>query len=110
MAGCQGSLKKSVSLFDDQIDRALKSDSEFSRTGHAGNLRGSKATSLAYLGIVYIRQGRASDALKSVDLAFAEANKANVPSTVVGNVVKIGRAVAQATGDKEAIEKWAQRS
>lgn len=106
----EDSLQKSISLFDSQIDRAVKSDSEFSRTGHAGNLRGSKAISLAYLGIVYVRQGRTSDALKSVDLAFAEANKANVPPPVVRNVVKIGRAVAQATGDKEAIEKWAQRS
>lgn len=106
----EDSLQKSVSLFDSQIDRALKSDSEFSRTGHAGNLRGSKAISVAYLGIVYVRQGRASEALKSVDLAFAEASKPNVPSTVVGNVVKIGRAVARATSDKDAIEKWAQRS
>jgi hypothetical protein len=42
---------------------------------------------------------------KAKDLAFAEASKPNVPSTFVGNVVKIGRAVAQATGDKDAIEK-----
>jgi tetratricopeptide (TPR) repeat protein len=31
-------LHKSLSLFDSQIDRALKSDSEFFRTEHAGNL------------------------------------------------------------------------
>lgn len=104
------SLQKSVSLFDPQIDRAMKSDSEFSRTEHAGNLRGSKAMSLAYLGIVYLREGRHVDALKAVDLAFGEANQPNVSPTVVGSVVKIGRSIAQATGDKDAIAKWSQRS
>ncbi len=99
------SLQKSVSLFDQQIDGAMKSGSEFSRTGHAGNLRGSKAISLAYLGIVYIREGRTADALQIADLAFAEANKPNVPSEVVTSVVRIGRSIAQATGDKNAIAK-----
>ena len=56
------SLQKSVSLFDPQIEKAMKSDSEFSRTELAGNLRGSKAESLAYLGIVYLREGRNADA------------------------------------------------
>ena len=56
------SLQKSVSLFDPQIDRAMKSDSEFSRTDLTGNLRGSKAVSLAYLGIVNLREGRTADA------------------------------------------------
>ncbi len=68
------SLQKSVSLFDPQIGRAMKSDNEFRRTEHAGNLRGSKAISLAYLGIVHLSEGRTADALKTVDLAFAEAN------------------------------------
>jgi tetratricopeptide (TPR) repeat protein len=104
------SLQKSVSLFNQQIDRAMKSDSEFMRTGHAANLGGSKAMSLAYLGIVYVREGRLGDALQSADLAFSEASKANVRSTVTNSVVKIGRLIAEATGDKNAIAKWAQRN
>src|SRR5262249_20215380 len=63
------SLQKSVSLFDPQIESAMKADSEFSRTGHAGNLRGSKAISLTYLGIVYLREGRTADALRTADTA-----------------------------------------
>ena len=55
------------------MDRCGTSCNEFSRTQHAGNVRGSKAVSLAYLGIVYLREGRTADALKTVDLAFAEA-------------------------------------
>lgn len=104
------SLQKSVSLFDPQIDRAVKSDSEFNRTEHAGHLRGSKATSLAYLGIVYLREGRPSDALKTADLAYAEAKQPNVSSTVVSGVVEIGRSIAQVTGDRDAIAKWSQRN
>ena len=104
------SLQKSLSLFDSQIDKALKSDSEFFRTEHAGNLRGSKATSLAYLGIVYVREGRTAEALKTVDLAYAEAKKPNVSQSFLSEVVQIGRSIAQVTGDKDAIAKWSQRS
>ena len=104
------SLQKSVSIFDSQIDKALKSDSEFFRTEHAGNLRGSKATSLAYLGIVYVREGRTADALKTVDLAYGEAKKPNASPSFVSEVVQIGRSIAQVTGDKDAIAMWSQRS
>ena len=104
------SLQKSLSLCDSQIDKALNSDSEFFRTEHAGNLRGSKATSLAYLGIVYVREGRTADALKTVDLAYAEAKKPNVSPSFVSEVVQIGRLIAQSTGDKDAIAKWSERS
>ena len=104
------SLQKSLSLFDSQIDKALKSDSEFVRTEHAGNLRGSKATSLAYLAIVYVRDGRTADALKTADLAYDEAKKPNVSPSFVSEVVQIGRSIAQATSDKGAIAKRSQRS
>ena len=103
------SLQKSVSLFDPQIEKAMKSDSEFSRTTHAGNLRGSKAISLAFLGIVYLREGRTADALSIVDSAFDEANRPNVDPTVLGSVVQIGRSVAQAAGDQSATAKWSRR-
>jgi tetratricopeptide (TPR) repeat protein len=103
------SLQKSVSLFDPQIESAMKSDSEFSRTGHAGNLRGSKAMSLAYLGIVCLREGRTADALRTADSAFAEANQPNVPSTIARSIVQIGRSIAQTIGDKNAVAKWSQR-
>jgi tetratricopeptide (TPR) repeat protein len=104
------SLQKSVSLFGPQIEKALKSESEFSRTEHAGNLLGSKAISLAYLGIVYLREGRTADALKTAELAYAEAKRPNVSPTFVSAVVKIGRSIAQASGDEDSIAKWSQRN
>ena len=104
------SLKKSVSLFDPQIEKAMKSESEFSRTEHAGNLLGSKARSIAYLAIVYLREGRTPEALKTAELAYDEATQPHVSSTFVSEVVKVGRAIAQASGDEDAVAKWSQRS
>lgn len=63
-----------------------------------------------HLGIVYVREGRTADALQTVDLAYAEAKKPNVSPSFISEVVQIGRSIAQATGDKDAIAKWSQRS
>jgi tetratricopeptide (TPR) repeat protein len=104
------SLNKSVALFDPQIERALKSDSEFGRTGHAGNLLGSKARSLSYLAIVYLREGRTAEALKASELAYGEATRPHVHSTFVNEVLKVGSSIAQQSGDEGAIAKWSQRS
>jgi tetratricopeptide (TPR) repeat protein len=104
------SLKKSVTLFDPQIERALKSDSEFSRTEHAGNLIGSKARSLSYLAIVYLRESRIPEALQAAELANEEANRPHVPAMFANEVVKLGRSIAQESGDERAIAKWLQRN
>ena len=99
------SLKKSVSLFDPQIEKAIKSENEFSRTERAGNLLGSKARSIAYLGIVYLREGRTAEALKTAELAYYKATQPHVSSAFVSEVVKVGRSIAQASGDEDAIHK-----
>ena len=99
------SLKKSVSIFDPQIEKAMKSENEFSRTEHAGNLLGSKARSIAYLGIVYLREGRTAEALKTAELAYYKATQPHVSSAFVSEVVKVGRSIAQASGDEDAIHK-----
>jgi tetratricopeptide (TPR) repeat protein len=104
------SLHKSVALFDPQIDRALKSDSEFGRTELAGNLLGSKAKSLSYLATVYLRQGRTAEALKAAERAYEEATRPHVQATFVNEVVNVGSSIAQQSGDEGAIARWAQRS
>lgn len=104
------SMKKSVELFDPQIERALKSESEFSRTEHAGNLLGSKALSLAYLAVVYLREDRSSDALKASELAYETVTRPHVQATFLNQVVKVGNMIAQESGDKGAIAQWSQRS
>ena len=104
------SLKKSVSLFDPQIEQALKSDLEFARTEHAGNLRGAKALGLVDLAAVYFREELASEALKTAELAYEEATKPHVPPSYLNLTVKVGSSISQAVGDKEALEKWSKRA
>jgi tetratricopeptide (TPR) repeat protein len=104
------SLRKSVALFDPQIERALKSDSEFSRTEHAGNLIGSKARSLSYLAIVYLREGLTTEALKAAELAYEEVTRPHVQATFLNEAVKVGNSIAQESRDEGAIAKWSQRS
>jgi len=96
----EGSLKKSVALFDLQIERALKSDSEFSRTEHAGNRIGSKARSLSYLGTVYLREGRKAEAFKAAEVAYEEVIRPHVQATFLSEVVRVGISIAQASGDQ----------
>jgi tetratricopeptide (TPR) repeat protein len=103
------SLNKSVALFNPQIERALKSDSEFSRTEHAGNLLGGKARSLSYLAIVYLREGRTTEALKAAELAYGEATRPHVQATFVNEVLKVGSSIAQQSGDESAVARWSQR-
>ena len=106
----EDSLKKSISLFDAQIELALKSDDDFWRTEHAGNLIGSKARSLVYLGIVYLRQGRKTEALATAETAYETATKPQVPASFVSDVVMIGLAIAKASGDEKAISQWSLRT
>jgi tetratricopeptide (TPR) repeat protein len=103
------SFKKSVSLFDAQIDKALNSDNEFVRTEHVGNLYRGKARSLAYMAVVYLREGRPVEALKTADLAYNVVTQPNVPPKFATEIVQVGRMIAQATGDEDAMAKWSQR-
>ncbi len=102
------SLKRSVSLFDPQIEKVMKSDSQVIRSEVGGMLRGSKARSLAYLAIVYLREGRTPESLKTADLAYTQAALPDVPAAFLTDVVNIGRSIAQATGDEDAIVKWSR--
>ena len=61
--GAEEPLQKAVSIFDEQIGLAVKSDSEFMRTQHANNLRMSQDVALNLLGVVYFREQRLADAL-----------------------------------------------
>jgi hypothetical protein len=105
----EDSLKRSISLFDPQIEKALKSDMEFWRTEHTGNLIGSKARSLAYLGIVYLREGRKLEGLQTAEIAYNTATRPHVPPSFLSEVVKVGLSIAKASGDENAISQWSVR-
>jgi tetratricopeptide (TPR) repeat protein len=109
-AAAEDSLKKSISLFDATIERRRKWDKESGGAEFAGPPIGLKATTLAYLGIVYLREGRVSDALKTSDTAWDTVMQPHVPSSFQSGVVKLGLAIAQASGDENAISEWTLRS
>ena len=50
-----------------------------------------------------------AEALKTAELAYNEATQHHVPNTFYNEVVKIGRSIAQASGDGGAAAKWSQR-
>ncbi len=105
----EDSLKTSLSLFDERIAKAMKSTDTLTRTGYAGHLRGSKSRTLAYLAIVYMREGHTTEALATADLAYDQSTQPHVPASFLTEVVKVGRSIAFASGDNAAIAKWSQR-
>jgi len=58
---------------------------------------------------VYLREARTAEALKAAELAYNEATEEHVPATFYNEVVKVGRSIAQASGDGDAVAKWSQR-
>lgn len=104
------SLKTSISLFDERIEKALKSANTETRSEYAGHLRGSKARSVAYLAFVYLREGQVKEAIQTADLAYEAATGPNVPVAFLNEVVKLGRSIAQASGDESAIAMWSRRA
>jgi tetratricopeptide (TPR) repeat protein len=104
------SLQKSVSLFDEQIVRAVKSDSDFMRNEHASNLRMSQDLSLNLLAVVYFREQRSDEALRLLERAYEQATTFHAPANVVRQIVETGKGISQSTGDDDAIAAWSRRS
>ena len=103
------SLLKSISLFDPQIAAGEKSDAAL----HAQlslNYRGSQSQSCALLAVVYFGEGRVQDALATVEKAYDEVTKYKLAAKFQNNVVKIGKAIADASGDSAAQRTWSQRN
>ena len=58
---------------------------------------------------MYLREGRTTEALKVVELAYKEASRPHVQATFLNEVLKVGSAIAQQSGDEGALAQWAQR-
>jgi len=99
-----------VTLGDEQIERATKSDSEFMRDEHANNLRMSQDLALNLLAAVYFRAQRPAEALKLLERAYEQATKFPAPVNVVRQIVETGRGISQSTGDAAAMAAWSGRS
>ncbi len=103
------SLLKSISLFDPQIAAGEKSDAELHmQLSH--NYRGSQSLSYALLAVVYLREGRTQEALATVGKAYDEVTKYKLAPEFHNQVVKIGKAIADASDDSAAQQTWSQRN
>ena len=108
-AAAEQSLLKSVALFDPQIAAREKSDAEVDLQ-FSLNYRGSQSRSYALLAVVYFREGRTQDALNTIEKAYDEVTKYNIPPQYRTEVENIGKSIANASGDAAAEKLWSQRS
>jgi len=103
------SLLKSIPLFDPQIAAGDKFDAEM-HLQTSGNYRGSQSLSYALLAAVYFREGRAQDALVTIEKAYDEVTKYKLAPRYHNEVVSIGKAIADASADSAAQRTWSQRN
>ena len=103
------SLLKSISLFDPQIAAGEESGSQF-RMEMTRNYRGSQSLSYALLAVVFSHEGRIQEALAAVEKAYDEVTKYRLAPQFHNEVVKIGKAIADASDDSAAQRTWSQRN
>ncbi len=103
-------LEKSIQIFDEQIERALRSDSEFMKNEHSKNLKMSEASAREYLAAAYFQDGRTSDAMEMMEKAYQEAVQSNASSGMIQQIIEAGRAASASLGDAESKAKWDART
>ena len=104
------SLEKSITIFGEQIDRALRSDSEFSRNEHSKNLKMSDAWTRNLLAVAYFRDGRETEAMETLEKAYQEAVESSADAPMIQQIIEAGRVVSDSLGDAAAMEKWKART
>jgi len=108
--GAEESLQKAVTIFEQQIDSAIHSDSDFMRTQQANHLRASDDEALNFLAVAYFREQRSGDALPLLERAYNQGVKYDAPPKILEVIVSNGVAVAAAAGDTAAAATWSQRA
>jgi tetratricopeptide (TPR) repeat protein len=103
------SLEKSIAIFGEQIDRALHSDSEFSKNGHSKNLKMSDALARNLLALAYFRDGRETEAMETLEKAYQEAVQSNASAEMIQQIIEAGRIISDSIGDAAAQVKWDAR-
>jgi len=102
------SLLKSIALFDPLIAALEKRDTRLD-AGFSSLYRGSQSLSSAQLAVVYFREGRIQDALRTAEVAYGEVTKYNLAPQYRNEVENIGKAIANASADSAAQEVWSRR-
>jgi len=103
-------LQKSVSIFDDQIDRASKSDTDFVRNEMANDYRMSQDSAMYLLAVVYFREKRNAEALQLLERAYTQATQFHAPAPIVKKIVDVGLTVSVGSGDLSSGLTWSKRA
>jgi len=104
------SLEKSIEMFDQQIEKALRSDSEFLKNEHSKNLKMSEARSRNLLATAYFWDGRKKEAMETLEKSYQEALQSNATREMIQQIIENGRTAARLMGDAAAQEKWDART
>lgn len=102
------SLLKSIALFDQQIAAGEKRDAE-RQTQFSSKYHGPQSENYSLLAVVYLREGRVQDALKTVETAYDQATKYDLAPRYREEVENVGKAIANASGNADAQKTWSQR-
>jgi tetratricopeptide (TPR) repeat protein len=103
-------LEKSIEIFDEQIDKAVHSDSEFMRNGHSKNLMMSEALARNLLAAAYFRDGRQAEAMEMLERAYEEAIKSSATPEMIKQIVQSGQTASEIMQDGTAKAKWGARA
>lgn len=106
----EAALEQSVSIFDEQIEQALHSDSEFLRNEHSRHLKMSEAHSRNLLASAYFWDGRKKEAMETLEQAYQEALQSSATPEMTRQIIENGRTAARLMGDAAAQEKWEGRT
>lgn len=103
-------LEKSIRIFDEQIDRAVHSDSDFMKNEHSKNLKMSQAQARNLLAAAYFRDGRQNEALETLEKAYQEAIQSSATPEMIQGIIDSGRIASAALGDATSKAKWDART
>jgi len=103
-------LEKSIKIFDEQIDNAMHSDSDFVRNEQSKNLKMSEAQARNLLGAAYFRDSRQAEAMEMLEKAYQEAIQSSATPAMIQQIIESGRTAAKLIGDAAAQEKWGART
>jgi tetratricopeptide (TPR) repeat protein len=103
-------LEKSIAIFDEQIERALHSDSEFTKNEHSKNLKISQAQALDLLAAAYFQDDRKNEALETLEKAYQEAIRSSATPKMIQQIIDSGRRASAAVGDGASKAKWEART
>jgi tetratricopeptide (TPR) repeat protein len=102
-------LEVSIEIFDEQIEKAVHSDLEFSKNEYSKDLKMSEAEARNLLAVAYFRDGRQAEAMEMLEKAYQESLQSSATPEMIQQIIESGRAASAILGDAAAKAKWDAR-